>query len=131
MPDILATLWNTLLWFFLIFIFVAYLIALFSIIQDLIRDKSIGGWAKAIWLLFLIWIPFLTTLVYLIVRGKGMNVRAGERADAARNATDDYIRSVAATAPATEVAKAHDLLEAGFISEAEYAQMKAKILAAS
>lgn len=115
----------------MIFVFVAYLMALFSIIQDLIRDKSLGGWAKAIWLLFLIWLPFLTALVYLIARGKGMNVRASERVAASRNATDDYIRSVAATAPATEVAKAHDLLDAGFISEAEYAQMKAKILAAS
>ena len=123
--------WNTFLWFFMIFVFVAYLIALFSIVQDLIRDKSLGGWAKAAWLLFLIWIPFLTAFVYLIARGKGMNTRASERASAARNATDDYIRAVAATAPATEVAKAHDLLEAGFITEAEYAQMKAKILAAS
>ncbi|MDN5558521.1 MAG: SHOCT domain-containing protein [Ruaniaceae bacterium] len=131
MPDFLSSLWNTFLWFFMIFVFVAYLMALFSIIQDLIRDKSLGGWAKAIWLLFLIWLPFLTALVYLIARGKGMNVRASERVAASRNATDDYIRSVAATAPATEVAKAHDLLDAGFISEAEYAQMKAKILAAS
>lgn len=71
----LETIWDFLLFFLTIFVFMAYLIALWSIITDLFRDRTMSGWVKAIWLLFLIFVPFLTALVYLIARGSGMAER--------------------------------------------------------
>ena len=70
--SIFSTIWDVVWTFFWIFAFIAYLIALFSIVTDLFRDTKLGGWAKAIWLVFLFSLPFLTALVYLIARGDGM-----------------------------------------------------------
>ncbi|MBN9105724.1 MAG: SHOCT domain-containing protein [Propionibacteriaceae bacterium] len=114
--------------FFTIFVFFAWLMALFSIIGDLFRDRLLSGWAKAVWLLFLIFVPFLTALVYLIARGSGMADRAAAQAKAQRSVADDYIRSVAGGA-AGEIAQAKALLDAGTISPAEFDALKAKALA--
>ena len=125
--DFWSTIWDAIWWFFTIFVFVAYLIALFSIISDLFRDRELSGVYKAIWLLFLIFIPFLTALVYLIFRGRGMGDRAERQARAAKAAADDYIRTVAG-GPASEIAQAKQLLDSGTISEAEFQSLKQSAL---
>lgn len=125
--DFWSTIWDAIWWFFTIFVFVAYLIALFSIISDLFRDRELSGAYKAIWLLFLVFIPFLTALVYLIFRGRGMGDRAERQAREAKAAADDYIRTVAG-GPASEIAQAKQLLDSGTISEAEFQSLKQSAL---
>ncbi|WP_270618521.1 SHOCT domain-containing protein (plasmid) [Micrococcus luteus] len=125
--DFWSTIWDAIWWFFTIFVFVAYLIALFSIISDLFRDRELSGVYKAIWLLFLIFIPFLTALVYLIFRGRGMGDRAERQAREAKATADDYIRTVAG-GPASEIAQAKQLLDSGTISEAEFQSLKQSAL---
>jgi len=115
-------------WFFTVFIFFAYLMALFSVLGDLFRDRKLNGWAKAIWIIFLIFVPFLTLLVYLIARGPGMAERNAAQVKKSQEAADDYIRSVAGASPADEIAKAKSLLDAGTITSAEYEALKAKAL---
>ena len=120
--------WDLIWWFLAVFAFVAYLIALFSIVSDLFRDTKLSGWAKALWLIFLFWVPFLSALVYLIARGDGMAQRSNAVVRQNRERTEEYIRDVAGTSPADEIAKAKALLDAGTISEAEFAQLKAAAL---
>ena len=123
-------LWSWVAWFFWVFVFVAYLMVLFSILGDLFRDHTLSGWWKAVWIIFLIFVPFLTALVYLIARGSGMAERAQKEARQYQQATDEYIRQTAGTAasPSDEIAKAKALLDAGTISQAEYDQLKARAL---
>jgi hypothetical protein len=123
--------WDLILWFFWIFVFVAYLMVVFSIIADIFRDESLNGWLKAIWIIFLIFVPFLTALIYLIARGSGMQKRSIEQAQAMRSAQDAYIRQTAGTSSsaADDIAKAKSLLDAGTISQAEFDTLKAKALA--
>ena len=97
-----STIWDVIWWFFTVFVFVAYLIALFSIISDLFRDRKLAGGYKALWLIFLIFLPFLTALAYLVFRGRGMGERAQEQAQAAQSQAEQYIRSVANPASPTE-----------------------------
>ena len=125
--------WNT-CWDFLwtaivVFAFIAYLMILFNILVDLFwRDHKTSGWIKAIWVIFLIVLPYLTALVYLIARGKGMAERAREQAMAAKRDTDDYIKQAAGRSPAQEIADAKNLLETGTITQAEFDTLKAKAL---
>ncbi|WP_109212157.1 MULTISPECIES: SHOCT domain-containing protein [Microbacterium] len=123
--------WDLILWFFWIFVFVAYLMVIFSIIGDLFRDDSVNGWVKAIWIIFLIFVPFLTALVYLIARGNGMQKRSIAQAQELRAAQDAYIRQTAgsSSSAADDIAKAKSLLDSGAISQAEYDALKAKALA--
>lgn len=123
-----STIWDTIWWFITIFVFVAYLMALFSIIADLFRDRKLGGVAKAVWFIFLIFLPFVTALVYLIARGRGMGERAAAQAQEAQAATDAYIRQVAGGASA-EIAEAKKLLDSGAITQSEFEALKAKALA--
>lgn len=119
------------LWFSLwAFFFVVYLMALFAIIGDIFRDKTLSGVGKAVWLFFLIFVPFLTALIYLIARGDGMAQRNVRDAADAKQATDEYIRSVATSSPSDEIAKAKSLLDAGTINQAEYEAIKTKALSA-
>ncbi|MCU1479135.1 MAG: hypothetical protein JWQ64_3828 [Subtercola sp.] len=127
--DFWNNIWNVIGVFFWSFAFIAYLFALFAIIGDLFRDHKLNGWFKAIWVLFLIFVPFLTALVYLIARGRGMAERSQKAANQAETATNDYIRSVAGTTPTDEIHKAKALLDSGAISQAEYDALKAKALA--
>jgi hypothetical protein len=117
------------IWFIIVtFAFVAYLMVLFSILSDLFRDKDTGGFVKAVWVIALIFLPFLTALIYLIVRGNGMaerNVKAAEEVQQAQNA---YIRDVAGSSPADQIHKGKELLDAGAISQAEFDAIKAKAL---
>lgn len=119
-------LWTTLS----VFVLLAYLIVLFNVVADVFRDKEMSGWGKAAWLLFLVFVPALTALIYVIVRGKGMNERAEAAAAQARNATEQYIRTVATTSPAEQIAAAKKLLDEGAISAAEFETLKQKALAA-
>lgn len=122
--------WGFVAWFFWIFVFMAYLMVLFSIVGDLFRDDSVNGWVKAVWVIFLVFLPFLTALVYLIARGKGMQSRAVAQAEAMRANQDAYIRATAGTAssPTEEIAKAKSLLDAGAITQSEFDGLKASAL---
>lgn len=128
--NFLSTFWDFLWSMFWIFAFVAYLFAIFAIIGDLFRDHKLNGWWKALWIIFLIFVPFLTALIYLIARGKGMGERSAAAAAQAQQATDAYIRQAAGTSPspADEIHKAKALLDAGAISQAEFDALKAKAL---
>jgi hypothetical protein len=122
------SIWDVIWFFFWIYVFFAYLMVLFSIIGDIFRDRSLHGAVKAIWILFLIFLPILTALVYLIARGRGMAERGAYSAAANRAATDDYIRSVASASPADEIGKAKSLLDGGTITQEEYAILKRRAL---
>ena len=109
-------------------LFVIWIWILFAIISDLFRDHDASGWSKALWILFLVFIPFLTMLVYLIVRGHGMRERAIKAEAEAKHELDSYIRQEARTTPADELHKLHDLKEKGALTDAEYDRAKAKLL---
>jgi hypothetical protein len=124
------TFWNIVWLFFWSFAFIAYLMALFSIVVDIFRDHKLAGGWKALWILFLVFIPFLTALVYIIARGKGMGERSMAAANQDKAAADSYIRTVASTTtPAQDISQAKSLLEAGTINQAEFDALKAKALA--
>ncbi|MGW4100735.1 MULTISPECIES: SHOCT domain-containing protein [unclassified Mycobacterium] len=121
--------WDFLWHFLIIFAWIAYLLVLFQILTDLFwRDHKTSGWVKALWVVFLIVLPWLAALVYLIARGKGMSERAQAAALAAKKETDDYIKQAAGRSPAQEIADAKALLDAGTISQAEFDGLKAKAL---
>jgi hypothetical protein len=121
--------WDFLWHFLIIFAWIAYLLVLFQILADLFwRDHKTSGWVKAIWVLFLILFPWLTALIYLIARGRGMSERAREAALARKQETDAYIREVAGRSPAQEIADAKALLDTGAITQPEFDALKAKVL---
>ena len=116
------------------FIFFAWFMCLFWVFGDLFRSRDLGGGAKTLWTLFIIILPILGMLVYLIVRGHGMTERQLEAAAEAQKRQDEYIRSVAApnagtTNSAEQIASAKALLDSGTINQGEYDQLKAKALA--
>ena len=111
-----------------IFLFVVWIWILFTIITDLFRDHEMSGWGKAIWILFLVFIPFLTGLVYLIVRGSGMRDRAIKAQTDAKKHFDEYVREQAHASPADELHKLNELREKGALSQDEFDQAKAKLL---
>ncbi|GAA1911410.1 SHOCT domain-containing protein [Microbacterium aoyamense] len=111
------------LWFFYI---AAYIYVVVLIITDLFRDEKLSGWWKAVWIIFLVFVPFLTALVYLIARGKGMAERAGARRGIVAE-SDDY-RPAASASPSDDIAKAKALLDAGTISQGEFDALKSKAL---
>jgi hypothetical protein len=120
--------WDIFLWFFLVYAFIAFLWALFAVIGDLFRDDTLSGWWKAVWVVFLVFVPLLGVLVYVIARGRGMTERSMERARANREASDAYIRSVAAASPSEEISKATALRDSGTISADEFERIKTKAL---
>jgi hypothetical protein len=115
------------LWFFLFFIWIWLLIMVFA---DIFRSHDLSGVAKAIWVIFVILVPYLGVFVYLIARGHKMGQHAAEDAARQEAATRQYIQSVTSTSsPAEQIAKLADLKAAGTITDAEYEQLKAKALA--
>ncbi len=126
--NILESLWDVLVLFFFAFVLLGSLIAVVMVLSDLFRDRALNGWAKAAWIVFLVFVPLLTSLVYLIARGGSMPDRINDQAREARDATDAYIRDVAGSSPADEVAKAKALLDAGTITPDEFAAMKARTI---
>jgi hypothetical protein len=118
-----------------IFIFFAWVIwiwFLITILADIFRRHDLSGWGKAGWTVFVIFVPFLAALIYLISQGSAMAQRNVEQAQAAQSQADDYIRSVAATTdPSEQIKRGKELLDSGAITPDEYAALKAKALAAS
>jgi hypothetical protein len=111
-----------------IFFFVIWFWILIVILSDLFRDHELSGWSKAVWVLFLVFVPFVTALVYLIVRGQGMRDRAVKEQAETRKHLDQYVRETAGTSPVDELHKLADLKDRGAISDAEYEKMKAKLV---
>ncbi|MFT3852434.1 MAG: SHOCT domain-containing protein [Ilumatobacteraceae bacterium] len=123
---ILGLFW-TILWFFL---WIAWLMLLFKVIFDIFRSKDLGGGGKALWALFVVIIPWLGVLVYLIVRGRTMTERDIEAAQAQEQAFRRYVAQTAGgkTSAAEELAKLAQLRDSGVLSDAEFAAQKAKLL---
>ena len=115
----------TLLWFFLFFLWIFILI---TVIIDIFRSSDLGGWGKAGWFVFVIFLPLLGVLVYLIARGGSMHERAAKEAQAQDEAFRAYVKDAAGSGSAAEVEKLAKLRDQGVITEAEFQQGKAKIL---
>ena len=119
-------LWS-MLWFFLFIIWIWILIAVFS---DIFRSSDLSGWAKALWSIFVIVVPYLGVFVYLIARGHKMGEHAAAAAKQQDVAFRQYVQQAAgSTSPADELTKLADLKAKGVIDDAEYARLKAKALA--
>jgi hypothetical protein len=119
----------SMLWFFLFFIWIWLLIVVFS---DIFRSKDLSGWAKALWVIFVIILPYLGVFVYLIARGHKMSEHAAEAAAAQDAAARQYIQSAVTqngTSAADELAKLADLRAKGVIDDVEFERLKAKALA--
>jgi len=114
------------LWFFLFFIWIWMLIVVFG---DIFRSPDLSGWGKALWTIFVIFLPYLGVFVYLIARGHKMSEHAAEAAAAQDKAARQYIQQVTTTSTADELTKLADLKAQGVIDDAEYASLKAKALA--
>jgi len=125
----MSNFWDVVWTAFLIFAFVVYLGILFSVLTDLFRDRELSGWYKAVWILFLVWIPYLTAFVYFIVRGRGMAERQEIATDQNKKFTAHFIREASGISPSVEIERAKKLLDDDVISAEEYAALKAKALA--
>jgi ABC-type multidrug transport system fused ATPase/permease subunit len=113
-----------------IFVFAAWLMVLFTIIGDLFRDHGMSGWGKAVWIIFLIFLPFLGTLIYLIARGSGMRDRALAAQQEAQKQLDTYVKQTASGGSAAdELEKLAKLHDENKLSDAEFEKAKAKIVA--
>ena len=115
----------SMLWFFLFFIWLWLLIMVFS---DIFRSHDMGGFAKAIWVIFVIFLPYLGVFVYLIARGHKMAEHAQAAAAAQDVAARAYIRDAVTSSPADELTRLADLKSKGVIDDAEYARLKAQIV---
>jgi Short C-terminal domain/Phospholipase_D-nuclease N-terminal len=131
MKELEMPLWDvvvSIFWFMILFTWIWLLIA---ILGDIFRDHELSGWGKALWTLFLVVLPWLGALVYLIARGKSMNERARAQAERNEQAFGQYVRETAGTGrtgTADELAKLADLRDRGTISSAEFDRAKAKAL---
>lgn len=128
---VLGAFW-TAMW---VFLWVLWIFLLFRIAVDIFRDDSLSGWAKTGWLLFVLILPFLGVLVYVIARGTGMGRREQQTAQSQQNAFDDYIRRTAGTGAGAaagdhvdQLARLGDLRAKGDITEEEFQRAKEKIL---
>ena len=125
----MSNFWDAIWLIFSAFMFVAYLLILFQVITDLFRDSELGGGSKALWLIALVFLPMLTALAYVLTRGRGMAERQRVSLERSKADADAYIRQVAGKSPADQIADAKKLLDAGTISQDEFAKLKAKALA--
>lgn len=129
MPLADVTFGDILLLVFEMFLFVVWIWILFTIITDIFRDHDMSGWAKALWIVLLIFIPYIVALVYLVINGSDMRERQLHAQAEAKHQADDYIRTAAHATPADELHKVHELVEKGALTEAEYDRAKEKLLA--
>lgn len=113
---------------FLFFLMVAWIWVIIGVISDVFRSKDLGGLAKGIWVLFIIIIPWLGVLSYLIIRGKGMEERNVRVLGAAEEMRRSYIQSVAGFSTADELSKLAELRDKGVITDAEFETHKVKLL---
>jgi Short C-terminal domain/Phospholipase_D-nuclease N-terminal len=122
----LDVLWSMIIFF----VWVAWIWTMILILSDVFRRRDLSGWGKAGWTFFLIVLPFLGALVYLIGQGDGMAERRAQDVQGQQAQMDDYVRSVAGSGgPAAEIDKAKQLLDSGAINQTEYDALKAKALA--
>ena len=118
-----------LLWTMLeIFLFVVWFWILIAIFGDIFRSHDMNGWVKALWVIFVIFLPFLGILIYLIARGGKMQERAMKDAVQQQQAFESHVREVANTSSADELAKLADLKAKGVLTDAEFEAQKAKLL---
>jgi ABC-type multidrug transport system fused ATPase/permease subunit len=124
------SIWDFFVWLFWFYVIVSCIWIFITVFIDIFRDPSLSGWAKALWVLFLVFLPFLAAFIYLIARGKSMAQRNMERAQSMNAQQAEYIRSVAGsgTSAAAEIESAKRLLDSGAITSAEYEALKAKAL---
>jgi hypothetical protein len=130
---VLAAEWGTgqvfwsFLWFFMFFIWIWLLIIVFS---DIFRSRDLSGWAKALWVIFVIILPYLGVFVYLIARGSKMQEHAAQAAQAQDAAMRQYVQDAVqdGTSPADELSKLADLKAKGVIDDAEFERLKAQAL---
>lgn len=121
--------WDVVWFITLSFLFVAYLMVLWAILTDLFRDKDTSGVVKAVWIVALIFLPLITSLIYIVVRGRTMTERSMRQAEEMRQQQEAYIRTVAGGAtPVDQIAQARVMLETGAISQDEFEALKAKAL---
>ena len=114
---------------FMFFLMVAWIWVLIGVVGDVFRSHDIGGMAKAIWMIFIILVPWLGVLAYIIIRGEGMQQRNAQLVADAAEAQRTYIQNVAGVSTADELAKLAELKEKGVINEAEFEAQKTKLLA--
>jgi len=122
---------EVLLWSFWFFIWIAALTIWFRCLFDMFSDHSLSGWAKAGWAIFMIFIPWVGALVYLIARGRSMSERQAAAIQQQQAAQEQYIKQVAGSSddPVTRISDAKALMDSGAITEAEFNTLKAKALA--
>ena len=126
------SIWDFLIWVFWFYIAVACIWIFITIFIDIFRDHSLNGWGKALWVIFLVFLPFLAAIVYLIARGRSMGERQLAQTQAAQAQTNDYIRTVAgSSAPSAESESAKKQLDSGAVTQAEYEALKSKALASA
>jgi ABC-type multidrug transport system fused ATPase/permease subunit len=112
-----------------VFFMVIYFMMLFGVIGDLFRDREMSGFSKVLWILFLLWVPLLSLLIYVVARGGGMAERSMAAQQAAQQQMDQYVKETAASAaPAEQIAQAKKLLDEGAIDQQEYEALKKKAL---
>ncbi|SKB87644.1 Phospholipase_D-nuclease N-terminal [Arthrobacter sp. 49Tsu3.1M3] len=123
--------WNVLLWSFWFFIWIAALMVWFRCLMDLFSDHELSGWAKAGWVILLIFVPWLGALIYLIARGRSMADRQMKIVAQQQAAQQEYIKQAAGStaSPAAQIADARALLDSGAINQTEFDSLKAKALA--
>jgi hypothetical protein len=122
---LLGIFWSMLVFF----LFFAWLILLFQVFIDIFRSDDMGGFAKALWAIFVIIVPFFGVFMYVVIRGKSMTERRMNDAKASEAARQAYVREVAGSGgTADEVAKLAQLKDSGVLTEAEFQQQKAKLL---
>lgn len=126
-----ADFWDILWAMLLVFAWIAFFMLLFSVLVDLFSRQDASGWKKAVWVVFMIVLPFIGILSYLIVNGDDMAKRRVKEAKAQQAAADEYIRSVAGSSPADQIASAKSLLDQGAITQEEFGQLKARALASA
>ena len=117
-------LWSLLIIFFMIM----YFMILFSVVIDLFRNHQMNGFVKALWIIFLIFVPLISLLIYVIVYGRSMAVRQQATVVEAQQDQAAYIKQVAGTSPAEQISQAQQLLSSGAISQEEYDKIKSKAL---
>ena len=121
-------LWGWIWFFFWMFAWVAYIMVLIYIIIDIFRDHQLNGWLKAVWLVLLLFLPWITGLVYLIVRGKGMAERSARKQVEYQEYSQEEMRKISFASPTEEIAKAQALRDQGVITDGEFEAIKAKAL---